>query len=162
MKIWTRIKQLSISQLWKFSILFLKHPLLIIPTISATKRTFEICNKLFGKEHNKSNTANAFRHMLWNLLICKNTLKRTKNKQKSVFWAQKVSDLYEKVTQNKPIEQAMDLHNNAVGRIYFLNLLDKNEQEIVVFAQEKMKNAQKVKEKEVMKRYPCEMVFLTD
>ncbi|EDM45435.1 hypothetical protein SCB49_06497 [unidentified eubacterium SCB49] len=162
MKIWTRIRKLSIRQLWKFSILFLKHPLLIIPTIRATKRTFEICNDHFGNAHHKSNTANAFRHALWNVLICKNTLKSTKNKQKSVFWAQKVSDLYENVTQNKPIEQAMDLHNNAVGRIYFLNLLDKEEQEIIAFTQDKMKSAKKVNDIVAMKQYQNEMVFLVE
>ena len=162
MKIWTRIRRLSIAQLWNFSILFLRHPLLIFPTLNATKRTFEICNNHFGKSHNRSNEANAFRHALWNVLICKNSFKRTKNKQKSVFWAQKVGDLYEKMTQNKPLEEAMDLHNNAVGRIYFLNLLDKNEQEIVNFTLEKMKNSHKVTKIEEMSRYKSEMVSIED
>lgn len=142
--------------------LFLKHPLLIFPTLNATKRTFEICNELFGNSHNQSNAANAFRHALWNILICRNTLKWTKSKQKSVFWAQKVGDLYEKVTQNKPLDEAMDLHNNAVGRIYFLNLLDKSEQEIINFAQDKTNYSQKVGKIEEMERFRNEMVYLED
>ncbi len=140
----------------------MKHPLLIFPTLNATKRTFAICNEHFGTAHNRSNAANAFRHALWNVLICRNTLKRTKNKQKSVFWAQKVGDLYEKVTQNKPLEEAMDLHNNAVGRIYFLNLIDKTEEEIVSFTLEKMKNAKKVANIEEMERYRIEMFYLEE
>ena len=162
MKIWTRIRRLSISQLWKFSILFLKHPLLVFPTLSATKRTFEICNIHFGNTHHRSNPANAFRHALWNVLICEKSLKWTRNKQKSVFWAQKVGDLYEKVTQNTSIEEEMDLHNNAVGRIYFLNLLGKNEAEIIHYISIKIKSAQKVSKIEEMKSYRIEMVFIED
>jgi hypothetical protein len=157
-KIWKRIQQLSISQLWKFSILFLKHPLLIFPTLNATKRTFEICNEHFGNSHHRSNAANAFRHALWNILICKYSLDKIKNKQKSVFWAQKVGDLYEKVTQHKPLDEAMDLHNNAVGRIYFLNLIDKNEQEIVDYLLEKMKNSRNVTTIDKMKQFYNEMI----
>ena len=162
MKIWTRIRRLSISQLWKFSILFLKHPLLVFPTLSATKRTFEICNIHFGNTHHRSNPANAFRHALWNVLICEKSLKWTRNKQKSVFWAQKVGDLYEKVTQNTSMEEAMDLHNNAVGRICFLNLLGKNEAEIIHYMSIKIKSAQKVSKIEEMKSYRIEMVFIED
>ena len=147
-------------QLWHFSILFLKHPTLILPTLRATKQTFEICNKHFGNSHNKSNAANAFRHVLWNMLLCKNALKRTKNKQKSVFWAQKVSDLYENVTQNNPLEKAMDLHNNAVGRVYFLNLVDQNKEELSAFALKKMNIAQKVNTKDEMIRLKTEMIFI--
>ena len=51
-------------------------------------------------------------------------MKYAKNKQKSVFWAQKVGDLYEKVTQNEILDQEMDLHNNTTGRILFLNHLE--------------------------------------
>lgn len=87
-------------------------------------------------------------------------MNRLKNKQKAVFWAQKVCDLYEKVTQNKPLEEAMDLHNNAVGRIWFLNLIDKNEQEIVAYIKEKTKNAQKVTTITAMNKFRNEMVYL--
>ena len=128
----------------------------------ATKRTFEICNQHFGNLHHQNNAANAFRHTLWNILICKYSLKNTKNKQKSVFWAQKVGDLYEKATQNKPLDEAMDLHNNAVGRIYFLNLLDKNEEEIIDYTLKKMKSSKKTTTIEEMKRFYNEMIFIED
>lgn len=144
MKIWARIKKLSITQLWQLSVLFLKQPLLIIPTLKATKRTFQICEELYGNNHHKSNKANAFRHALWNLLICIKTMKILKNKQKSVFWAQKVTDLYEKVTQNELLDEAMDLHNNTIGRICFLNFLNQSETEMITFLQEKAEKAKKI------------------
>ncbi|WP_432412195.1 DUF6973 domain-containing protein [Rasiella sp. SM2506] len=162
MKIWARIKKLSFPQLWQFSVLFLKHPLLIIPTLQATKRTFQICDTLYGKEHHKSNKANAFRHALWNVLLCKNSMKRFKNKQKSVFWAQNITDLYEKVTQNEVLEEAMDLHNNTIGRICFLNFLDQNEEEIVTFLQNKAENSQKVEKLNAFKKHQNQLVYLLE
>ena len=162
MKIWARIKKLSIPQLWKLSVLFLKHPLLIIPSLKATKRTFQICDELYGSDHHKSNKANAFRHALWNVLICKKSQKMLKNKQKSVFWAQKLTDLYEKVTQNEVLDEAMDLHNNTVGRICFFNVLDKNEEEIVIFLKNKAKNAEKVKKLDDFKKHQNQLVYLIE
>ena len=79
-----------------------------------------------------------------------------------MFWAQKVTDLYEKVTQNDPLNKAMDLHNNAIGRIYFLNLLDKKEEETVNYVLNSSKNAKKVSKIEEMKLFKNEMVYLEE
>ena len=122
----------------------------------------QICDERFGNSHHASNKANAFRHVLWNVLICKNALKVTKNKQKSVFWAQKVGDLYEKVTQNDSRDEAMDLHNNAVGRISFLNLIDKNQEEIIDSLSIKMNNGQKVSTISEMTKWGNELVYLEE
>jgi hypothetical protein len=159
-KIWTRIKQLSIPQLWKLSVLFLKNPRYILPSLQATKQTFAICNSLFGKEHNKSNPANAFRHALWNVLLCKKGFAASKDKQKSVFWAQKLTDVYEKVTQNAVLDEAMDLHNNAVGRIYFLNLITHKDQEVVDYILKETKKAYKVASVEEIKPHKTHLVFI--
>lgn len=83
-----------------------------------------------------------------------------KNKQKSVFWAQKLTDLYEKVTQNEVLDEAMDLHNNALGRMYFLNLIDKSEAEIIDYVMTKMKNAQKVTTVQEMSRFKTSLVYI--
>lgn len=162
MKIWTRIQNLNNAQLWQLSVLFLKHPLLILPTLKATKRTFQICNERYEKEHHKSNKANAFRHALWNVLICNYSLKRFKNKQKSVFWAQKVTDLYEKVTQNEKLDEAMDFHNNGVGRICFLNFLGRNEAETIVFVANMAENAKKVGKIGEMNKIQNQLVYLVE
>jgi len=103
-----------------------------------------LCDELFGKAHHRSNKANAFRHALWNILICHKTLKRTKNKEKSIVWTEKVTNLYEKVTDNDEIEKAMDLHNNKVGLHLFLSVFDKKEEEIIVLLQKMIKNSRKV------------------
>ncbi|MDB4114171.1 hypothetical protein N9572_01455, partial [Flavobacteriaceae bacterium] len=75
MNLWARIKQLHLGQLIKLSLLFLSRPLYIIPTISATKKTLLICDTLYKQTHHKSNKANAFRHALWNVLICRKVMK---------------------------------------------------------------------------------------
>ena len=72
-------------------------------------------------------------------------MKYAKNKQKSVFWAQKVADLYEKVTQNEILDQEMDLHNNTIGRIFFLNHLEQKEAKIIDLLQKMSQKAQKTK-----------------
>lgn len=162
MKIWSRIKQLSIGQLGKLAIVFLQQPLLIFPTLRATQKTFAICNALYGYEHHKSNKANAFRHALWNVLICKNAFKRTKNKQKSVFWAQKITDLYEKVTNNTILDEAMDLHNNAVGRICFLNLINATEEETIAVLQIKATNAKRVSFREEIMNYKLYLIYISE
>lgn len=148
--------------MWHLSVVFLKHPLLILPTIKATKQTFIICNELYGNEHQKSNKANAFRHALWNVLICQKSMKWLKNKQKSVFWAQKITDLYEKVTQNELLDEAMDLHNNTIGRICFLNFLSQNEEETINYLQEKAKNAQKVNNLEDFIKFRTQLTYLSE
>ena len=127
MNIWWRIRRLKIGQLIQLSILFLSEPFLIRPTLQASKRTMAICDDLFGRSHHRSNEANAFRHALWNILICQKTLKKTKNEEKSIIWTQKVTNLYEKVTDNSNIEKEMDLHNNGVGLNLFSSVIDKRE-----------------------------------
>ena len=144
MNIWGRIRRLKIGQLLQLSLLFLSEPILIRPAVQASKRTMAICDELFGSAHHRSNKANAFRHALWNILICQKTLKKTKNQEKSIIWTQKVTSLYEKVTDNSNIEKEMDLHNNSVGLNLVSSIIDKKETEIVEILQKLMKNSQKV------------------
>jgi hypothetical protein len=117
---------------------------------------------LYNNTHHKSNKANAFRHALWNVLICRNVIKYAKNKQKSVFWAQKVGDLYEKVTQNEILDQEMDLHNNTVGRIFFLNHFDQKEVKIIDLLQKMSQKAQKTDKIEEMRQHRNDLVYLTE
>ena len=162
MNLWSRIRQLKLQQLIKLSVLFLSRPFLIGPTLRATKRTMAICDDLFERLHHKSNKENAFRHALWNFLICQKTLKRTKNSQKSAIWAQKVTKMYEKVTNNSILEKSMDLHNNAIGRMIFLDKNGLKEPEIIDFLQKMMQNAQKIAKTEEIEKYKTEMVFLEE
>ncbi|WP_461302093.1 DUF6973 domain-containing protein [Aureisphaera sp.] len=153
---------MSLKGILHFGWLFLTHPLLIWPTWEATKKTFTICNELYGKSHHKSNKANAFRHALWNIWISHKTLKRTKNVQKSIVFTQKVTDLYEKATKNDNFDQEMDFHNNRIGRELFLTILDKNELEMVNLVQKMAENAQKVKHIEEIRKYETQLVYITE
>ena len=89
-------------------------------------------------------------------------MKYAKNKQKSVFWAQKVGDLYEKVTQNEILDQEMDLHNNTTGRILFLNHLEQKEAKIIDLLQKMSQKAQKTKKIEQMRQHKNELVYLIE
>ncbi|MCW5518209.1 hypothetical protein J1N09_00055 [Aureitalea sp. L0-47] len=135
MNIWRRIRQMSIPQLFRFGLLFVTNPFLIAPTIRASKYTVKICDARFGKmAHHGNGKANAFRHALWNFEICRFCQKWLKNDRKSSKWAKKVTDLYEKVTKNEPLDVAMDLHNNRIGREQFL----------VGFSENMMENVEKL------------------
>lgn len=162
MNYWKRIKQLGIKQLIKLSLLFLSRPLLIWPTLRATKQTMKTCDALYGPAHHQPNKANAFRHALWNILICQKTLNFTKSTSKSVVWAQKLTLLYEKVTNNSPIDEAMDLHNNRLGQEWFFKLFKEKSDKINDFIHEKLKNAQKVSKIEDIEQYPNQLIYLTE
>ena len=162
MFIWSRIRSLNLYQLYKFSLLFVRHPRLIRPTINATKETFIICNRLCKDGHSKSNKGNAVRHALWNVLIAKKSLKFTKNVQKSADWAQKVTDLYEKVTQNSNIDEQMDLHNNAIGRKLFIKYCDKGKTELIKIIFKSSTQAIKIKTVEDLDNIKSNMVFIID
>ncbi|MEL6813097.1 MAG: hypothetical protein AAFP76_17380 [Bacteroidota bacterium] len=122
----------------------------------------KICNTLFGGAHHKNGRPNAFRHALWNILIGQETLKRTKNTQKSALWTQKLTNLYEKVTKNEFLDQAMDLHNNEVGRIYFLELYDRKEKEIIDFLQKQLVNAKKLVKIEEIENNHTTLVYISE
>ena len=162
MNYWKRIKQLGIKQLVKLSLLFLSRPLLIGPTIRATKQTMKICDALYGAAHHQPNKANAFRHALWNILIGQKSLYFTKNQSKSIYWAQKVTVLYEKVTNNSQMDEAMDLHNNRLGQEWFLEVFDEKKEKIIDFLHEKLKNARKVTKIEDIDTHPTELIYLTE
>jgi len=159
---WKRFTQLNFQQLYSFLLLFLSHPLLIIPVFKATKKTIEVCNSLYGNKHQGNGKANGFRHALWNVLICINCFKIVRNKQKAVFFTQKLTDLYEKVTQNEILDRTMDLHNNTVGRICFLNFLDENEEKNIHFLQNMVENALKCSNIEQIKKAENRMVYLSE
>ncbi|MEM7086688.1 MAG: hypothetical protein AAF489_10930 [Bacteroidota bacterium] len=162
MNIWKRIKQLSIGQLFKLGFVFAKRPLLIGPTLRATKRTMHICYTLYGGAHHKNGKANAFRHALWNILICQNCQKKTKNDKKSIIWTEKITILYEKVTKNEILDQHMDLHNNELGIKWFRANLFANEAEIISFIQKKLENAQKVAKIEEIENLENTLIYISE
>jgi hypothetical protein len=162
MKIWNRIKQLSLKQFFILLKVFMMRPLYIIPTHKATLETLQICNKLFGTKHQNHNKENAFRHTLWNILIAKNCYKHKRGATRVINWTEQITTLHEKIAPNKPLETAMDLHNNKIGLVLFEQekLYQKNLSEIKKMLLQKMESSIKVNSREEMKQHLDKMVYL--
>jgi len=162
MKIRDIIRRFSFRQLFRLSGLLFQNPWFIIPTLRATKKTRIICDSLFGKAHHKNGKENAFRHALWNVLICQKTFIHSKNDEKSIIWAKKITDLHEKLAPNKPLEEAMDLHNNKLGRLYFKELSSVSEEATITFLKGKMEKSNLVREIEEIREFYDDLVYLSD
>ncbi|KAA3624559.1 MAG: hypothetical protein DWP94_03270 [Flavobacterium sp.] len=162
MNLWNRILKMNGRQLFRFGILFLKNPLLVFPTLRASKTTLKVCNELFGKRHHTNGKENAFRHALWNLEICIFCQKRLKNVEKTTNWAQKVTNMYEKVTQNESLDEAMDYHNNAIGRMVFLSHFAKKKDKMIEFLHKMMENSVKIEKIEDINNCQNKLVYISD
>ena len=159
MTLWRRFRAMSIKQLLFLGVLFLKNPMLFLPTLKATKETLKTCNAHFGKMHQGNGIENAFRHALWNVKICQNVRKMTKTVEKSVNWCQKVTNLYEKVTKNNSLDRAMDLHNNLIGRMLYFEDNMANFEEILL---KMMKKGQKIAKIDEIKLCPNQLVYISE
>jgi len=157
-----RIKQLSFEQMLHLTFVLIRRPLLIRPTLRATKQTMKICDSLYGKAHHKNGKANAFRHAFWNIEICRRSYSVTNNVDKSVNWAKKITDLHEKMAPNEKLETAMDIHNNEIGRILFLSFFDQNESKIIDFIKKRAKYAQKMTKIQDIEKCENELVYISE
>lgn len=153
---------MSPGQAFRLMWALLQRPFLIWPTWKATQQTMQECNSLYGSTHHMNGKPNAFRHALWNILICKKTLKYTKNDHKSAKWAKKVTDLHEKMAKSEVLDTMMDLHNNEIGRRLFLAKKDQNDSELKVFLLKKLEKAQKVTKIEDFRHMENELVYILE
>ena len=154
---------MSMPQLFRFGLLFVTNPFLIAPTFKASRHTVKICDARFGKTaHHSNGKANAFRHALWNFEICRFCRNWLKNDEKAAKWAQKVTDLYEKVTKNEPLDVAMDLHNNRIGRKQFLLGFSEKVAENVENLLEMTEKAIKIKEIEEILAVNEQLVYISE
>ncbi len=162
MRIWSVLRRLSLREVLQLTSVMLQNPLCIIPTLKATKQTLNICNTIYENTHHKHGKANAFRHALWNVLICQKTVYFTKNDEKSIIWAQKVTDLHEKLAPNESLEEAMDLHNNKIGRSCFITLKSSSEEEIITFLKKTTQNAKEITEIKDILDHQNNLVYLSE
>ncbi|AXT61671.1 hypothetical protein D1816_15350 [Aquimarina sp. AD10] len=162
MNVWGVVRQLNFWQFTTLAKMLLANPLLAYPTLKATKRALYICDIHYKKTHHKNGRANAFRHAIWSLLVCKETLKITKTEAKSMIWAQKITDLHEKLAPNAPLETAMDLHNNAMGIQFFSTLVNATEEEVILFLKNKTNCAIKVTSSIEIADYPNDLVYILE
>lgn len=72
----------------------------------------------------------AFRHSLWNVLICKYVAAKNENVSECMAWAKAFTDAHEQTDGNYPstwtdemklADHGMDYHNNNIGRELFLS-----------------------------------------
>ncbi len=162
MRIWSVLKKLSLKELFLLTSLMLRRPLLILPTLRATKETILICDHVYGNKHNTNGKENAFRHALWNLLICRRTLLSTKNEDSSINWAKRITDLHEKLAPNPELEKLMDLHNNEIGRRYFKKLKNSNKTNMISFLKEKTKEAKMISHVEDIISHQNNLIYLSE
>ena len=116
------LKSLSLKNLLKLFLIGFSHPIFSVLTFFATYKTYKISEKLFPKTHGLHGAGNAFRHALWNSLIMMYCSKVSSPK-KALIWTEKITQMHEDLFPNEPLQRKMDLHNNKVGRDYFMQLL---------------------------------------
>ncbi|HEA31506.1 MAG TPA: hypothetical protein ENH91_16190 [Leeuwenhoekiella sp.] len=143
-------------------LLALSHPLFIIPTLKATRKTMEIAQREYGDAHKGNTKANAFRHALWNVLIAKACLNWKNNLEKVLRWTEKITEKHEKLAPNKPLARAMDLHNNHVGLKHCKDLILLEDKKIIDFLKEKAEKARKIEDLAQIKATGTQLVYLTE
>lgn len=159
-----RVKSLSFKQLFLLVKTFIFKPLYFFPTHRATLQTLQICYRLFKKQHHKNNVTNAFRHALWNVLVAKRCYRINQSVEKSVLWAKKITDLHEQLAPNNYLEMQMDLHNNKIGRVIFVEnkLYQENQEVIISVLKEKIKTAGLISKASEIENFNNEFVYLEE
>ncbi len=118
----------------------------------------KISDRLYGALHHRDNRTNAFRHALWDFLICQYCLSLAGSPEKAASWSKKITDLHEELAPNEELAKMMDLHNNRIGRELFLR--KEKEEEIVSILQSMTKEAIKVSTVEHIERERENLVFI--
>ena len=116
------LRRLSLRNLWKLVKKALAHPVFAVLTFWATLKTYTIAERYYPRTHDANGEGNAFRHAFWNCLIMMYCCK-VSSPQKALKWTEEITDLHEELFPNDALSKKMDLHNNQVGRDYFMSLL---------------------------------------
>ncbi len=132
----------------------------VLPTVLATKECMDIAQREFGSKHHLSNPANAFRHAFWVILIIRKCLIWKRNEEKAILWAKKFTDWHEKFSPNEALEEAMDLHNNQMGIVFFEEIKYKNEVETISFLKQKASEAVKIETVEEVENFKTKLVYI--
>ena len=160
MTIWTIIKRFRYRQLWQLFLLSIKYPLYVYPTLKATSQSFLRAKHEFPEDHGKQGKANAYRHAVWNSLICFECHKWRKDRRRIIAWARLITDKHEQLSPNDPLDTAMDLHNNKIGRNLFISSTFTSIDEISDVVKEKLKTAKKIAQLEDTRQFPLDMVYI--
>ena len=156
-----RIASLRFSELVILIKVFLKHLIYIFPTYRATNKTIKTCNQLYGKLHHENNRTNAFRHALWNFLICAYCINAAKSLDEATNWSKMITDLHERLSPNEELAKAMDLHNNKIGRQLFRSNSEEKEK-ILPVLQKMMTEAVRVTSLKEIEEENYKLVFIEE
>ena len=156
------IKLINKGNVWSFVLLFIRHPLNLIPTFLASYQCVQISNELYGNLHHKNNATNAFRHALWNFLIVKKCSKWRRNTRKAIRWGQKITDWHEEFSPNAPLEKEMDLHNNHIGRKLFIRNDEQSLEQAVNILKEKVIEAKRITSVDDIKNCNNHLVYIEE
>ena len=120
--IFNALKSLSSKKLIQLLKLTIPHPLFSMMGFYATLRSFSLAQKHYPNTHSNNGKGNEFRHALWNCLILMYCCKIS-SPEKALDFCERMTSMHEELFPNEPLETKMDLHNNKVGRDYFMQLL---------------------------------------
>ncbi|MDR5591438.1 DUF6973 domain-containing protein [Christiangramia sp. SM2212] len=156
-----RLRNLSFKSFFILGGVFIRKPFLIVPTYKGTRNTIHTCNDCFGKSHHGDNRANAFRHALWNYMICEQVYRISGSVDSAMEWSKKITDLHEDLSPNSDLARAMDLHNNRIGRKFFAEKIEIELNHIQEFRLMSQK-AVKISSLEDIKMIKNELVYIED
>jgi len=162
MTIWTIIKRFEYKQFWELFVLSIKYLIYVYPTLKVTAKSFQIAKREFPKAHGKKGKANAFRHAFWNAYICYECTKWNKNRQRIITWAELITAKHEELSPNEPLDTAMDLHNNKVGRTIFHERNFENVDEIIESVKKELGNAKKVNNVSEIEKYIDTLIYIRE
>ncbi|MCO4303314.1 DUF6973 domain-containing protein [Riemerella anatipestifer] len=115
-------KQLSLQKMLQVLGLFIRQPVFFVLAVYASFKAYRIAQKKYPTTAGTNGKGNAFRHAFWNCLVLMYCCK-VSSPQKALAFCETFTNLHEELFPNEPLEKAMDLHNNKVGRDYFMSLL---------------------------------------
>jgi hypothetical protein len=156
------LKRVDFKNILKVLGIGLSRPHFIWPTLKATKDCIAISTKNYGKLHHKNGPANAFRHAFWNYLIAKRCFKWQENEEVVLAWAKKVTDWHEASFPNNKLPEAMDLHNNEVGRFIFEQNREKSEQKVIALIKQMTLESTKIDENSTLSDHKNRMVHILE
>ncbi len=75
-------------------------------------------------------------------------------------WAQIITDKHEELSPNKPLDKAMDLHNNAEGRNLFEQFDFTTINDIIEVLREKLRTSKKIESVSEIDSFTNEFVYV--
>lgn len=171
---------LNSSEFWYF----VWHPALASPIKKATEKANSLTESNYPESGKWRDKADAFRHAIWNVLICKyigedkneisDCTKRAEDfTTKHETGAEKPGTMTD---EDWELDKNMDLHNNAQGRKYFESVAwivkvgwfkvkrvrAPSEDEIVTGIKDKLNTARKISTSSDTSKYPNNLVYIKD